>query len=77
MPMLNFLTIFQVAIKLNVVIRAATALDGGVCFRSLSEAFKASHKITALKSLSNTVSRLLSYSHRSGSLALLVLREDM
>lgn len=61
--MVKNLTIYQVGIKLDVVIRAATALDGGVRFRALSEAFKASHKITAFKSLSITVSRLLSYSH--------------
>ena len=61
--LLKNITIYQVGIKLDVVIHAATALDGGVRIRSLSEAFKASHNITALKVLSITVSRLLSHSH--------------
>ena len=61
--LLKNITVYQIGIKLDVVIRAATALDGGVRFRSLSEAFKASHKIAALKSLLINVSRLLSHSH--------------
>ena len=61
--LLKNITVYQIGIELDVVIHAATALDGGVRFRSLSEAFKVSHNITALKSLSIIVSRLLLHSH--------------